>query len=112
MCVLDLEQCEVWVETGRTARKTHQCTACKGTISSGQRYYVHFSVLDKMPDYQKICSACYEDRKVFADAHEGVIPTPGGFAFVLQDCIYEGDEESEARWKPMLEALKARGAQA
>jgi len=39
---------------------------------------------------------------------------PGFFNLrdVLMDCVAEGDEESERKWKPMLDAMRARGAAA
>ena len=51
-------------------------------------------------------SGCH--RGEFIDAHDGMTPTPSYFLPLLKECIAEGDEESEHRWKPMLDAIRTR----
>lgn len=109
MCMIELEPCEVWVEKTLRARKDHQCSACQGHIGKGQSYSTHFSVFEGDATYEKICAACFVDRKEFGAAH-GMLCTPGSFENFLRDCIADGDEESERKWKPMLERLEARKA--
>ena len=110
MCELEYETNVIWIETPRTARKAHQCSACGGSILPRERYLHHFSkqYVDDPVEAGKVCSVCWADRAEFGEAHGGSIPNPAGFERVLKDCIAEGDEESETRWKPMLQALRAR----
>jgi hypothetical protein len=109
MCAIDLEPCDVWRETERTARKAHRCSSCGGQIAPGARYLSHFSMFEGDYTYNKMCLLCRDDRKTFSDDH-GIGPTPGYFPRLLADCIADGDEESESKWKPMLERVQARGA--
>jgi hypothetical protein len=110
VCYIELESCEVWDETKRRARKAHRCSCCKGPIAPGDTYLVHFSVYDGAITSDKCCGRCEEARGEFGDAHESMIPTPSYFPYLLADCIAEGDEESETKWRPMLEAILARAA--
>jgi hypothetical protein len=110
VCYIELEPCEVWDETKRRARKAHRCSCCKGPIAPGEIYLVHFSVMDGEVTSEKCCARCEEARGEFRDAHESMTPTPGYFPFLLADCIAEGDEESETKWRPMLVAILARAA--
>lgn len=107
MCYIELEPCQVWSEHERKARKAHTCSCCRGPIAPGERYLVHFSVLDGDTTSEKCCLACNAARLEFGNAHDS-IPTPQYFPVLLADCIAEGDEESETRWKPMLQAIEAR----
>lgn len=100
----------MWSETERRARKAHRCTSCMGAIQPGTRYTVHFSKYDGETTSEKLCAQCRDSRQDFADAHGGMLPLPSYFPTLLRECIAEGDEESERRWKPMLEALTLRGA--
>jgi hypothetical protein len=111
MCYIELEPCGVWLETERKARKAHQCSSCKGAILPGQPYTKHFSILEPgdRPVSEKICAPCVVARSEFGDAHESGDPTPSYFPAMLVECIQEGDAESEAKWKPMLEAIQGRG---
>ena len=107
MCSFDLEPCDVWTETARTARKEHCCSVCGGRIAPGERYTTHFSKSDGGVSSERICGACYTARAEFASAHGEMVPNPSAFEDVLRECIAE-DEESEQRWKPMLAAIEGR----
>lgn len=106
MCeIADPEPCEVWDERPVVARKEHQCTCCRSPIHAGETYLRHFSVFEGAVETGKLCPACKADREAFSAAHHGVLYTPGIFPLQLSDCIADGDEESELRWKPMLERI-------
>jgi hypothetical protein len=112
MCYIELEPCTVWRETPRTARKVHRCSVCARAIQPGELYIDHFSLDENGPCTAKVCSDCRQAQDIFAAAHEDEYgPSyiqPPGFATLLSDCIAEGDEESETRWRPMLNAINAR----
>ena len=107
MCYIELETCEVWSETERKARKAHTCSCCRGPIAPGERYVVHFSVLDGDATSEKSCLACHAARMEFGDAHESA-PQPSYFPTLLRECIVSGEGDSEAKWRPVLEAIEAR----
>ena len=113
MCDIDLEPCDVWSEVERTARKAHRCSACGGPIRSGERYTVHFSKYEGEVCSAKMCVACGAARQEFAEAHgsdygSASLCQPPALVGFLRDCIADGDDESETRWKPMLTAILAR----
>jgi len=110
MCYVELEPCEVWTETEtlRRARKTHRCSSCKGPIRAGEEYLVHFSIMDGEICSEKSCAACTAARSEFGDAHGGIQPTPSYLPVLLADCVAEGDAASDTRWRPMLNAVRAR----
>jgi hypothetical protein len=111
MCDIDDgERCSVWRETQRRARISHRCDACAGAIGVGEIYLVHFSVFEGYTTSEKMCVECEVDRKEFADAHNGMLYTPGSMSEVLGNCISEGDEDSETKWRPMLAAMATRKA--
>lgn len=112
MCAIDLEPSEVWQQTWiKRARKDHSCDSCGRTIRAGEPYERHFSVYEGTPHAEKVCAECYADREEFFRAHD-TVGIPSQFADLLNDCIADGDEESDQRWRPMLDALKQRGASA
>ena len=112
MCVIEFEPCNVWNERRMTARKGHRCSICTTVIHPGQVYTGHFSLDEAGLCAAKVCPACQEARHDFAEAHEGEYgPSycqPPGFVSVVEDCIAEGDDESEQKWKLMLAAIEAR----
>ena len=108
MCIIELDPCAIWKETERTARKLHRCSTCGTSIGPGQRYTDHFSLQETGPCSEKMCGRCRADRDEFVYAHDGMIPTPSYFLIILEECIAEGDEESEHRWKPMPDAIRNR----
>ncbi len=108
MCYIDAEPCELWNETKVKARKRHRCSVCQSDINAGVVYLKHFSKFEGEISHGKICPACEADRAMFAAAHDGVSTSPEGFAWLLSDCIADGDEESETKWKPMLARIRAR----
>lgn len=109
MCVIELERCDLWNEVARTARKPRRCSCCRVGIQAGERYTAHFSVLDGEAQSESLCEWCRNSRAEFVAAHGGeMIPNPSAFRIVLEDCIHDGDPESERAWKPMLTALLAR----
>lgn len=108
MCVIDLKgQCEVWNEVERTARKPHRCSCCQAEILPGHRYCSHFSKFEGDVTAEKMCGACQEARGAFAHAHDSALPCPSYFLTLLEECIADGDEESERQWTPMLAAIRA-----
>jgi hypothetical protein len=66
-----------------------------------------FYVFEGESDHECACLACATGIDAFVKEHGGG-PIPSGFARTLDECIADGDEESEKTWKPMLEALHAR----
>lgn len=112
MCYIELDPCELWREETRRARKVHRCSICLRVILIGERYVDHFSLDSGVVCKAKVCAECEADRQTFAAAHDreygASLVQPPGFAQLLADCIAEGDEESETRWKPMLTAIQAR----
>lgn len=109
MCVIEFDPCAVWEETQHRARKEYRCHCCRSRIEPGNLYRTIFAVdEDRGVIYEKSCAACGRDRDQFADEHDGQIPNPSSFQSVLNDCIQEGDRESETRWRPMLTAIQAR----
>lgn len=113
MCIIEMEPCDVWSETQRTARKAHRCSSCRGPIGPGERYTVHFSIYDREMTRAKLCGLCLADRMEFTESHGGdlLIPDPASFPTLLRECIGE-DEESARRWTPMLTVLEARAPDA
>jgi len=109
-CSIELESCDIWVEQKRTARKGHRCSSCGALIVAGERYTAHFSKYDDELCTGKLCRSCADDRGDFADAHDGMLPQPGYFPTLLAECIADGDDESETRWRPMLTRLRSRSA--
>lgn len=105
MCYVDLEPCEVWNERQRKARKSHRCECCRGTIAAGEMYFAHFSVFEGDATNAKMCLRCNTDRDLFAAAHDGKLPTPGGFYAMLRECISENDPDDD-RWRPMADRIR------
>lgn len=52
------EPAEAWVETWRTARKRHICTACRETIEPGHRYVDNRAIFDSRVSRMKRCARC------------------------------------------------------
>ena len=105
MCSLDYDVCDVWAEHERVARTPHRCSSCWRVIYVTERYVVHFSVYAGSAVSGKLCHQCKAIRASFSDAHEGMIPLPSALASTLEECIAEGDGESETRWRPMLNEI-------
>lgn len=105
----DGEYCQVWNEQQRKARKEHKCSCCGRIIRAGEKYLVHFSVYDGDATSNKMCSECERDRDTFAKAHHGFLLAPYYFPEALSGCIADGDPGSDKRWRPMLDAIEARG---
>ncbi len=107
MCELGhFEPCTIWDERTHKARKPHVCSCCKRAIAAGETYTAHFSVYEGEAAYERLCAECDKDRDEFGRAHAGY-PMPSDFARSLSECISEGDEESERRWRPMLDRIRA-----
>jgi hypothetical protein len=108
MCEIGWDsELEYWTHSKRKARKQHVCDGCGGPIRPGESY-VHDSWLcDGKWESEKACAACDAVMAQFAAGHDGQ-PVPSYLAECLRGCINEMDPES-ARWKPLLEALEARG---
>ena len=51
------EQCDVWIETWRVAKKPHICIECKEQILPGERYQHVFCKLDVVESFAT-CSFC------------------------------------------------------
>ena len=124
MCSIDLEQCSVFTDTARKARKEHKCDCCARKVLKGETYFKHFSVYDGNVTDEKCCMECNNDRTEFA-SHRGHMNTnPSSFQNMLYECAAEekffDDEEpffgpmtehqaEDWRWKDMLQKLEARG---
>jgi hypothetical protein len=108
MCVIEFDPVEVWEEHRRKARKHHRCACCGAPVRPGDYYRTIFAVGEDGMLFEKSCEACGAARDAFAEAHDGSSPNPTSFIQVLNECIAEGDRESEAQWQPMLQGIAAR----
>ena len=109
MCEIDMDSwCELWSERAVRARKAHICSECRRAIDPGETYVVHFSKFEGDVSYGKICGTCESDRDQFRTAHNGAMYAPPAFDECLEQCIAEGDEESDRVWAPMLARLRDR----
>jgi hypothetical protein len=90
----------------RKARKEHRCDLCRGAIPSGSTYFYASWIYDHRPDWEHVCAVCAADIEAFSKAHEGFFMADS-FLHYLDECIAEGDEESEA-WIPMRDRIHAR----
>jgi hypothetical protein len=102
--------CSVWNEARVRARKRHACMECRGPIEPGTSYTKHFSVFDGDVTHGKICAFCWRTWVLFSRAHNGYRTAPPSLIEVLNNCIAEGDEESDRVWSPLLNALYEREA--
>src|SRR5262245_59374190 len=110
MCVIDFDDGERWTifrQEQATARKPYQCNSCRRPIRKGERYLRHFSVIHGKSESEKMCCDCAYDMETFGAAHGVGGWMPSDFRHVLNECIAEGDEESEANWMPMYDRLQA-----
>ena len=110
MCVIETDSyAEVWEETIiQKSRKDHKCSCCGTTIKSASSYLYHFDVFEGNASTEKMCMDCLSDRWKFTAEHGGYVPCPSSFTMMLQDCIADGDEESEKIWEPMLRKIDDR----
>lgn len=103
------DACDVWNEYFPRARKDHGCDGCGGAIHRRDLYLSHRSLFEGYWSSGKLCLACWYAREEFVGEHRGsLIPAPAALSDVIQDCISDGDEDSELRWGPMLEGMRAR----
>jgi len=107
MCYIDLEPCEVWIETESRARKPHKCGCCGGVIRPGEVYVRHFSKFEGTVSAEKMCKPCEADRDEFAKAHDGMYSSPSYMPHLIHECIDE-EPESREKWEPMLDRFKSR----
>lgn len=109
MCTIDIgDDCAtVFRDQIRRARKEHTCDSCQCTIAPGDKYLSHASLHDGHWSSSKICKDCDEIRDAFARAHD-YFPFPSTLEETLEECIAEGDEESDTVWGPMLARIQAR----
>lgn len=112
MCEIGMEEASVWDETRRVVKRRATCSCCLAELKPGTTYLKHFSICDGHVTNQSICLDCTADRDEFIAAHDALIPPPRYFRELLESCIADGDEESEQKWKPMLERFRAREAAA
>lgn len=114
MCEIgELDPCSAWSETERKARKQHRCNCCRGLIAPKERYLVNFNVHEGEMSSTRMCLACAAARKLFCEDHtDGQLCDGPTFRELLLGCIADGDEESDQKWRPMLDAMKARQAAA
>lgn len=109
MCDMDSgETCSVWNEREIKARKAHRCASCHALVRPGEKYLRHFSVFDGEATDEASCLDCNADRRAFGSAEGHFIPSPGYFVEALQSCISDGDDESDTKWRPMLDRIEAR----
>jgi len=116
MCSIELEPCEVWEVRSHRARKAHRCDCCQRTIQPGERYNATFSIFEGEVSYERACPECLRAQDQFAIAHHGeygpTISNPSYFPTMLDDCMMDGDDETDTRWRPMREAIRAQWRQA
>lgn len=106
------DQCAVFSDTSRRARKEHVCDSCCVTIAKGEKYFKHFNVFDGAMTSEKCCATCKADRVVFAAAPGHVDCSPSDFVWFLDGCVngYPSDYELSAEdlvWKAMMERINA-----
>lgn len=106
MCDIDLEECTVWRETPRKARKPHHCACCRRRIRPGKGYTEHFSVHDGSALTERLCATCSDVKDDFEDAH-GQSPIPSELLRWLAECVVSDDRTSEWR-KPLAGILWRR----
>lgn len=104
MCDIDLEQCDVFRETPRVARKAHRCSSCGARIAPREAYLDHFSNGDG-PCAEAMCFACWCAREEFMEGGHPLF-NPSALHDLVSGCIE--DEETERRWRPLLDALNDR----
>lgn len=109
MCEIGGTEASAWREDYAIGKSAIACKVCGGIIPPGELHVRHFSVVDWKIYNSRMCASCEADRDEFGDAHE-LVPTPAWFLEALGSCIAEGDEESEAKWKPMLARIHERGS--
>jgi hypothetical protein len=100
----------VWREKTVAARKPYRCNCCGATIQPGEKCVYHFSVYDHQPTSERCCLACDAVREAF-DRDHGANPLPSYTQEALQNCIADGDEDSQ-RWQVLLDEIRARAARA
>lgn len=99
----DLETAKVWNETPRRAAKLHHCVGCGAPIRPGEAYLDHRSYLDSWWT-EAGCFWCWWARKMFHDAHGGLMFMFSTLEQTLRDCIGENDDPLDV-WRPVLAAL-------
>lgn len=108
MCMIESKNyADIWREKVVTARMVHFCNCCIARISPGEKYMTHFSLHEGDCGTGCLCIECKSDREVFAAAHNGFVHAPRDFFGAVYDCVADGDEESELKWKPMIERIEA-----
>jgi hypothetical protein len=114
MCDIDLEPCQVFVNThvGR-ARKPHKCDACDGAIAAGSAYVRHYSVFDGESTSEKFCRPCFDDMEEFGKHPGHMLCTPGSMEPVILSCLTDDpfdypDDKDAKRWREMLDGMAAR----
>jgi len=80
MCDADGDQCPVWKERTRTARKPHECLGCRETIGPGHKYNETRSLFDGCWSTWKHCLRCWAMFQALAEKTR-----EGGFYVVAID---------------------------
>lgn len=112
MCYVNFDDSpSCWNERKQKARKEHRCSCCHATIQVGETYVYQFWISDGDPCKAKSCLACEEIANVFGKEHDGQRPFADSLRSFVDECIADGDEDSQ-RWQPMLDAIDARRAAA
>jgi hypothetical protein len=62
MCFYYDEQCDVYREEMRRARKPHKCEHCRRPISKGEQYVYAHGIFDAHTFDTKSCGSCELDR--------------------------------------------------
>lgn len=94
---------DFWHPREVTAHKAHRCHACGGAIEPGQRYVRHFSVHNRDPCSEKMCSLCAAISADFEDVH-GVAPVPSDLRATLSECT-----DGAGRWARAIREMDKRG---
>lgn len=97
----------VWEKVWRTAKVPHRCSGCGATIQPGDRYEHTSRLWEGKWEREHACAPCASACEAFGRAHEGE-PFPSGLRESLEECVL-WDENSAAKWGPVLDLLKARG---
>ncbi len=103
------EQCSVYNETDRKARKQHECDSCSGPIVKGEIYRYVSGVFDGSGFSLKQCAECKAAHDKFAEIHHEH-PSVQDLFEALDRCVKEDGPTSWAT--PIFERMKANIAEA
>lgn len=109
----DLDPATIWEEEPAIMSRAtykgrlHECDGCGLVIKRGDPYLRHSNLYEGSWTREKMCFWCWWTRKVFADAHEGMLFQPSALWETLQECIGENDDDEDP-WRWYFATLKRR----